>query len=283
MFSFFKKPSGYFILSKGIFHISLDGPLDKNAFEKKLKEKNYPLFALALLPNSDTWIPLREDSWSFSELPNKWVTDRYPLLSHLCAENISKNEADFYLQFAGSKIGPLSASGATEIDDAYYRIYDLLLRATSWKDWLLIENKEWAQKLLKKGILSSKNVENTKNLLKRESQSVQNLRRAERHPVIATMWVRDNSNNKLLGACADLSLTGSQVLLDSNMPMQVGKILDLILRPSKIAANDKLDIHVELRGRVVWHNPQTLRLGIEFTELTPNMKSKLQLLIQHFV
>lgn len=283
MINFFKKSSGYFILSKGIFHISLDGPLDKKSFETKAKEKNYPLFALALMPDGINWSPLRENSWNFTETPDQWISDRFPFLSSLCAEKEFKNGTDFYLQFAGSKIGPVSASAAKQIDQAYYNIYDLLLRATDWKDWLLIENKEWAKKLIKKAIISSKNAEAVEKILNRQNRSKVELRGAERHSVIATMWIREASEKKLLGACVDLSLTGAQILLDKPLNLKTDEILELSLRPSKIAANDKLDIFVELKGKVVWHNPQSQRLGLLFVDLTPNMKSKLQLLVQHFV
>ncbi len=181
-------------------------------------------------------------------------------------------KAPWYIQVDGSEFGPLSESDLKNmITQGTVKGASFLWRG-DFENWVSAPSPSHLEALL--GRFAGIDFEG-KPILKRSLRHMPpgaERRKSERHPIIATSQIKiKGESHILLGTCADISITGAQLILCEAHPLASGQELDVRIIPVSLLQVQPFKLKAVIR----WLHPTQNRVGIEFTPMDSETEKSL--------
>jgi hypothetical protein len=178
--------------------------------------------------------------------------------------SIGNRSAVWYFQMQGSEYGPVTRN---QLQDVLKKGSDgqLYVWRQGLKSWVLVKTvQDFAQ------LLGAQHVAPSRPARPVNSPPPQsNVRTQPRTALVATVFLMIGSKwKRTVGVCADISLTGMQIVMDAEAEFSLGQEYSFEVHPaSPNGDDDSLVFHVN--AKAVWVKKEERRAGFAFLKMNP--------------
>jgi hypothetical protein len=189
-----------------------------------------------------------------------------PMMMEIEEPSVGNKSAVWYFQFQGSEYGPVTRNQLQDVLEKGKAKGQLYVWRQGLKSWTQVSSiQEFAS------LISGANQPPTpmpatapRPVGGTAPKSKSNLRAHARHALVATVFLIIGSKwKRTIGVCADISMTGFQLVMDSEADFAVGQEYDFEVHPAETTGAPAF----HSSGKCMWIKASERRAGFLFTKM----------------